>query len=298
MIVSIAAVQPKTFRADREEENVSEALIAIERAADQGAQLVTFPEGYPGPYFGPLTYSPLDTLCQKARVCNVHVVASWMEPATDVGDNVFRLALKLIGPNGELIGTYHRSQPNTDDVAKGLFPGKFVVPGQELPVFETSIGTIGMLICSEIWWPELSRVLALKGADLIVAPIGGMLYEIRQTWRNIVWARASENMCYVAVSQNIFGKEDGLAMIAAPEEILAESKKSDIIYANIDLDRIKWLRQSEETLELPKAYRSIPGLFKDRRPELYGKLIEPNSDARDYYYFQVDNKKTVRRRNL
>lgn len=283
MIVSIAVVQPETFRGDREQENLLRATAAIKKAADQGAQLVVFPEGYPGPYSGPLTYSPLEALCEQASASNVHVVASWMEPAPDVGDNIFRLALKLIGPDGTLIGTYHRVQPNTDDVAQGLFPGKVIAPGEDLPVFETSIGKIGMIICSEIWWPELCRVLALKGADIIVAPIGGMLYEIRETWRNIVWARASENMCYVAVSQNLFGKERGLAMIAGPEEVLAESEVPGIVQVDVDLERLEWMRKTEETLALPKPYRSIPGLFMDRRPELYSKLIEQNPDARDFY---------------
>jgi predicted amidohydrolase len=285
MIVSVATVQPNTLRGEREAENVSHALGAIQEAARNGAQLILFPEGYPGPYHGPVTYSPLEPLCEQAKQCGVYLIASWVEPAADVGEGVYRLALKLIGPDGQLIGTYHRAQPNTPDVTNGLLPGKFIAPGDELPVFETPIGNIGTIICGELWWPEMSRVLALKGADIIVAPIGGVLYEIRKAWRNIVWARASENMCYVMVTQNLFGMEEGLAVIAAPEEILAESDRSGIIYADLDLDRLKWLRETEETLSLPKPYRSIPGLFKDRRPELYKVLTEPNPVARDYYYF-------------
>ena len=67
MIVSIAVVQPETFRGDREQDNLLRATAAIKKAADQGAQLVVFPEGYPGPYSGPLTYSPLEALWRAGK---------------------------------------------------------------------------------------------------------------------------------------------------------------------------------------------------------------------------------------
>ncbi len=291
MKVVVAAVQPNTLRGEAEAGNVPRALEAIEEAAGRGARLILFPEGYPGPYNGPADYSPLDPLSEQAKRFGVYVIASWVEAAPDVGEGVYRLALKLIGPDGGLIGTYHRSQPNTADVTEGLLPGKLIAPGNELPVFETPIGNIGTIICGELWWPEMSRVLALKGADIIVAPIGGVLYEIREAWRNIVWARASENLCHVVVTQNLFGMEDGLAVIAAPEGILAESARPGIIYATLDLDRLKWLRETEESLSLPKPYRTIPGVFKDRRPELYGEITKPNPVARDYFYFLKKGKK-------
>jgi predicted amidohydrolase len=285
MEVNVAVVQPSTLRGDREKENLSRALKYIEEAARGGAQLILFPEGYPGPYHGPLTYSPLEPLCEQAKRFGVHVIASWVEEARDIGEGVFRLALKLIGPEGKLLGTYHRTQPNTPSVTEFLMPGKFIAPGDELPVFETPIGTIGALICGELWWPELSRVLALRGADIIVAPIGGALYEIRTAWRTIIWARAIENHCYVLTCQNLFGMEEGLAVIAGPEEVLAESDREGVLHARLDLSRLEWLRSHEEVLDLPKPYRCIPGLFKDRRPELYGELTKPQKDRRDFCYF-------------
>ena len=58
MEITVAAVQPNTLRGEREIENVSHALDAIQKAAEEGAQLVLFHEGYPGPYHGPAKYSP------------------------------------------------------------------------------------------------------------------------------------------------------------------------------------------------------------------------------------------------
>lgn len=291
MEVNVAVVQPSTLRGEREKENLPRALQYIERAAREGARLVLFPEGYPGPYHGPLTYSPLEPLCEQARRSGVYVIASWVERAPDLGERVYRLALKLIGPEGKPLGTYHRCQPNTPSVTEFLMPGKFIAPGDEVPVFHTPIGNIGTIICGEIWWPELSRVLALRGADIIVAPIGGALYEIRKAWRTIIWARAIENHCYVLTTQNLFGMEEGLAVIASPEEVLAESDREGILHARLDLSRLQWLRSHEEVLDLPKPYRCIPGLFKDRRPELYGEITQPQKDTRDFYYFMKERRR-------
>ena len=101
----VAVVQPQTLRGEREVENLSRALAYIEECARGGAQLVVFPEGYPGPYNGPVTYSPLEPLCEQASRCGVHVIASFVEAAPDIGEGVYRLALKLIGPTGQVVGT-------------------------------------------------------------------------------------------------------------------------------------------------------------------------------------------------
>ena len=104
MKVVVAAVQPNTLRGEAEAGNVPRALEAIEEAAGRGARLILFPEGYPGPYNGPADYSPLDPLSEQAKRFGVYVIASWVEAAPDVGEGVYRLALKLICPDGGLCG--------------------------------------------------------------------------------------------------------------------------------------------------------------------------------------------------
>jgi predicted amidohydrolase len=163
---------------------------------------------------------------------------------------------------------------------------KIIAPGNALQVYDTAGCRTGLLICSEIWCPELVSVLALQGMDILVAPIGGLVYELREAWRAVLWTRAIENHCYVMASQHLYGMEDGLAMIAGPEAILAETKGPGVLTADLDLDRLIWLRTHTQTLELPKPYKTIPGLLRYRRPELYNLLMEPAADTYDFYYYK------------
>jgi predicted amidohydrolase len=130
----------------------------------------------------------------------------------------------------------------------------------------------------------------LEGIDILVAPIGGLVYELRNAWHNILWTRAIENLCYVMTCQNLYGMEDGLGLIASPEEILVESKKPGLIFADCDLDRIKWLRSQTQSLGLPKPYKVIPGLLKYRRPEFYTNLSKASQDLYDFYYYKKNIK--------
>ena len=267
-VITIATCQPRTSRGKDEPANLDAALDAIAAAAAGGAQLIVFPEGYPGPYSGSLDFQPLPALRETARRHRIHVVSGGLEPAAN---DRFFTNLYLIGPDGALLATYRRCQPAPEGVDRVLF-GRLVEPGEAPAVVETSIGRIGLLVCSEIFSPELTRLLALQGADIVAAPAGGMIYELADSWRVLIRARAIENHCYIAVTQNLFGMEDGLATIAGPESVLGERRDPGLLVAPLDLDRLAWLRSHEETLELPKPYRTIPGLLAWRRPEVYGPL--------------------------
>ena len=287
MIVRVAAVQPSAFRGEEEARNEESALRYLEQAAGEGAQVVSFPEGYPGPYNGPLTFDPFPALCDKAREHGLYVIASKVLQAPEKGRNVFFLALQLISPQGEVKAIYCRSHPNPPGVEQFLMPDKTIAPGEELPVYETDRGNLGLQICSEIWLPEISRVQALNGADILFAPIGGCLYELIPSWKVLVQARAIENLVYVVVSQNLWGKEEGLGMIAGPEGILAENSGPGVIVADLDLDRLARLRAGEQEMVIPKPYRAIPGILKERRSSLYGDLADPEKSGRDYHYFKT-----------
>ena len=186
------------------------------------------------------------------------VIASKVLKAAEFGDGIYHLALQLISPGGEVKGLYRRSHPNPPGVEQFLMPGKTIGPGEEIPVFETDRGNFGLQICSELWLPEISRIQALKGADVLFAPIGGCLYELIPSWRILVQARAIENLAYVVVSQNIWGKEDGLGMIAGRRASLAESKEPGVIVADLDLDRLAWLRDGGTADGHPQTLPSHP----------------------------------------
>ena len=281
MDVRVAAVQPIAFRGTEEERNVDEALRYLDEAADAGAQFVCFPEGFPGPSAVPLRYSADERLSAMARVRGLYIVAGSLEPAER--PDCFYVTLKLIGPDG-VLGVYHRTTPTgpyiyREPPAPGLW-GFDYVTGNDLPVFGTPLGTIGLLVCSEIYVPELARTLMLQGAEIIFAPAGAMINELMPTWRTMVWARAIENLLYTVTCQNLFATEEGVAMIATPEGILAQRDDAGMIAASLDLDRIRWLREQDERIELPKPYRCIPGTLRWRRPELYRSLAAEVLTAR------------------
>src|SRR5919205_2997248 len=130
MQVKVAAVSPRCYRGTSERDNVARALAAIDEAADQGAQIVCFPEGYPGPYNGPDSYSSVEPLSTKARERGVHVIAGMVERSEGQGPQAIHyLALKLIGPRGDLIGTYRRVLPNPKEMNEFLMGGKIIAPG-------------------------------------------------------------------------------------------------------------------------------------------------------------------------
>ena len=274
MKVKIAAVQTRTFpEADEQKKNIEMAREYVAEAAKQGARIVCFPEAYPGPWKAPLSYSPVAPLEEMARQHQVYIVAGANCPVPGQPGRGYCSEV-LIGPKG-LVGRYNRTIPQGPWIYKG---GRFwdfdYLAADELPVFETPYGKVGLLICSEVYVPELSRILALKGAEMIFLPAGISKYELHETWRNLIWARASENLAYTVTCQNIFGAEHGLAMICSPEEVLTESLKPGIFIAECDVERIRWLREQKDLYGPPMPWRTKPGVLRDwRRPEVFRKNL-------------------------
>ena len=91
-------------------------------------------------------------------------------------------------------------------------------------------------MCSEVYVPEVARALALQGAELIFIPAGDDKHRLWETWRTLIWARAIENLAVVATTQNVYGEERGLAMVATPEEIVLEETAPGAYYVDVDLD--------------------------------------------------------------
>jgi predicted amidohydrolase len=269
----LALIQPRSSSGAEEHTNVQDALAWMDRAADADADLVVFPECYPGPANPRSSYDAMTPLAERAAQRGLHVVAGRIEAA---GDERHYVTLHLIDDAGETAGVYRRTTPHGPYVYRDIpaWDFDYTAADDELPVFETRLGRIGMLVCSEVYTPELSRVLALKGADLIVYPAGGEQNELIPSWRTIVHARAIENLLYTAASQNLYSDdEEGIAMIASPEGILEQRADAGMLLTDLDLGRLEFLRGEDEKIEFPKRYATVPGLFRWRRPELYGELL-------------------------
>ena len=291
----IAAVQPSSLSGGEEHRNAAQACAFIDEAAAAGAAYVVFPEGYPGPYSGPMENDALQRVCERARARRVWVSAGCLEQGAL--PDTYQIAHLLIDDQGEIRARYRRVQPNHPVFNAYLMGGRHhVLPGDELITVDAPFGRIGLLICSELFVPELSRILMLRGADLIVAPGGGVhgptRTRLQETWRAVARARAAENLLYVVVTQNLFGgSRQGRGCIASPERMLAQRDDAGLIVADLDLARLDALRSryyDEEILSPPGSgddvYGCRPGQSHDRRPELYGELTRPQADAFDYHY--------------
>jgi hypothetical protein len=84
----------------------------------------------------------------------------------------------------------------------------------------------------------------------------------------------------------MWGMEDSMGMIVGPDGVLAESRESGVLVADLDLDRLEVLRAQTQELKLPKPYRSIPGMLRHRRPDLYAEITAPRDDLYDFWYFK------------
>lgn len=310
MKIRVAAICTESYYGQEEYRNAERALKYVDEAAALGAELVSFPEGYPGPCHGPLDsggrlpFKPMDALREKAREHGVYITASDLEENSEIPDTFF-LTQKLISPEGGILANYKRVQPDHQDLNAFLMGGRrHILPGDEIMVVETRLGNLGLQICSELFVPEISRIQMLKGADLIVAPVNGVhrdtQFRMNHTWRCIAHARAAENLLFVIVPENVFltnGRVHALKVgcIVGPEGFLAMAEGPGIMVATLNMERLNWLRTryvEEELLAAPKDpdnFRPIkarPGQNHDRRPELYGLLAQPQADAFDYFYFR------------
>lgn len=272
--VRVAVAQTHTDVRNRVH-NVDNALRYIEHAKAQGVQIICFPELYPGPWTPPIDYDPLPILCQGAKENGIYVVAGLIEPVPDQKKRYYVKEV-FVDSQGQLVGEYRRTTPRGPWIYRGgPFCDFYWQEANELPVFDTPWCKVGLAICSEVYVPEVSRILALKGAELIFLPAGVPKAQLWHTWHTLIFARAIENLCFTATCQNVFTLSDlGLAMICSPEEILVESKREGVYVANCDLERIRFLRATEDSHNFPGAKHCKPGIFKQwYRPELHARAL-------------------------
>jgi predicted amidohydrolase len=293
--IRLGVVQPRTWYRAEEHRNLQEAIRYVAQAAAAGVDLVMFPENYPGPYRHDNRFDVVEPLCEAAREHGVAVAAGTsLETAPDSGE--YHIAVVVIDAAGELKGTYLRTHPAGPYIyERGELWDFTYKEADELPVFDMGWGKLAAIVCSEVFVPELARVLALKGAEVCLMPAGLLIDEIGFTdnWRALVRARAIENLMYTATTVHLFpaefgrqyyrsgshgpiagsGLTSGLAMISSPESVLATSGEPGLLTADLDLDRIRWLRETDEELIVPAPYRTIPGILGWRRPHVFREAL-------------------------
>ncbi len=164
-------------------------------------------EEIPGPFCA--------MLAEKARAYGCYLCAGLLERD---GEFVFNAAL-LLDRRGEVVGKYRKVHPYWPEEPMG------VSPGDGFEVFPTDFGVVGVMICYDSWWPESVRILALKGAELILFPNAG--YE-----EKILPARAIDNNVYIAAAT--LGSP--AAIVNTRGELLAVSAVNNTLTAEIDLN--------------------------------------------------------------
>jgi 5-aminopentanamidase len=191
MKIRVAAVQPFSGSVATESKNATDSLEWIRRTAENSADLVVFPEGYPGPINPSKSYDAFSPLVKAAAEFRLHIIASRAVPLR----NGHGIELSLIDDHGEILGVYRRTTPRGPyvygDIAAWIFD-----------YVESDVGpkvSIPVLGGSECWSVRSStrlnyRVLRLQGADIIAYPAGGAINELLPGWRTLVYARAIENL--------------------------------------------------------------------------------------------------------
>ncbi len=281
MSFKLAVVQPITNAPPDDEKNVADAVRFVEQAAAQGAEFVAFPESYPGPWRMPATFDPTAAMVDVARRCGAYVQYGTLEPIDAAARTAYNL-LMLARPTGGPPGRYRRTHPPGPWIYTG---GKYwefqYVAGNAYPVFETARGQVGLAMCSEVYMPEVSRALALRGAEIIFLPAGVNKQRLWATWRNLIWARAIENLAVVVTTQNLFGPDDhGLAMVATPEEVIFESTKAGLFVVDVDLKRLRDLRNSRDGVGSSAQNAAKAGVLTQwQRPELYAIFLPRERDG-------------------
>lgn len=200
----------------------------VTQAAQAGAQLIVLPETLP--YYG-TGMTPLETaesvpgptsefFGALAKKLKVHIVATCFEKDAH---QLFNTAI-LLGPDGSMIGRYRKVCIPRGEIEAGI------VPGTEYPVFDTSIGKIGMMICYDGFFPQVAQRLADNGAEVIAWPVWGCNPLLAR-------ARAAENQ--VAIVSSTYTEPSRDWMISAvydPNGVVVAQATSWGTFAMAELD--------------------------------------------------------------
>jgi predicted amidohydrolase len=234
-----AAVQlaplPGPLTSESIAENTRRAIALVRRcAAATGAELVVLPESVTTGFTpgvdaqtlwdlvaeipGPVT----EPFAKAAAELGIHLVAGTYERGPDRG--VVHNAAVLMGPQGDVLAVYRKTHPFGAERADR---GGWVTPGEDICVTDTDVGRIGLIICFDGDYPELSRITALRGAEVICRP--SALLRSADLWELTNRARAYDNHVYV-IGANATGTDPagviyfGNSMIVTPvAEVVARA---------------------------------------------------------------------------
>ena len=277
--LKVAALQ-LAFGADRDE-NIANVSALVREAAGKGAKVVLPPELFEGPYFCKTqdeghfgTAKPVDAhpavlaMRNLAAELEIYIPTSFFE----LDGHHHYNSLAMVDDRGQVMGVYRKSHiPD----GPGYSEKFYFRPGNTgFRTWRTPGATLGVGICWDQWYPETARALMLDGAEILFFPtaIGTEPHDpdldTSRLWRRAMIGHAVSNVVPV-VAANRIGTEDGQRFYGHSficderGDLLAEfgATETGALVAELDLEQAK-------------RHRAAFGFFRDRRPELYGRLTQ------------------------
>lgn len=261
--------------------NIAAVSALVREAAGDGAQVILPPELFEGPYFcqtqderwfetaRPTASHPsVQAMQALAAELKIYIPTSFFERD---GQHYYN-SLAMIDDGGNIMGVYRKSHiPD----GPGYTEKFYFRPGNTgFKVWPTKHGVIGVGICWDQWYPETARAMMLMGADILMYPtaIGDEPasedLDTSRLWRRAMVGHAVSNVVPV-VAANRIGTEGeqsfyGHSFICDERgDMVADyvDGVTGVLTASIDLEKIR-------------KHRATFGFFRDRRPDLYGRLVE------------------------
>jgi N-carbamoylputrescine amidase len=287
--ITVAALQLPLGSSD-EATNIAAVAALVEQAANAGAQLILPPELFSGPYFcreedealfalarPTLEHPSVIAMQALAARLKVTIPTSFFERD---GHHYYN-TLAMIGPDGAVQGTYRKSHiPDGPGYEEKYYfrPGNTGFRVWDVPGENGAIVKVGVGICWDQWYPECARAMALLGAEVLLYPtaIGSEPYDAEldtsRMWRRAMIGHAVSN-CMPVVAANRIGTEGpsetaqrfyGHSFISDEwGDFLSEygAGETGVLTARLDLARAA-------------THRAGMGFFRDRRPQLYGRIAQ------------------------
>lgn len=287
-LVKVAATQMSCE--DSVAKNIAKADRFVREAVEKGANIVLLQELFETYYFcqteKEIYYSYATTVDKNPAIEHFKALAKELSVVLPISfyekkNNARFNSIAIIDADGEMLGMYRKSHiPD----GPGYEEKYYFSPGDTgFKVWQTKYGTIGVGICWDQWFPEAARSMALMGAELLFYPtaIGSEPeypeVDSKDHWQRCMIGHAACNLVPVIASNRV-GKEVqdnscidfyGSSFIAGPTgEVLLEADRTSetVLITEFDLDEIE-------------AQRAEWGLFRDRRPELYGPILTMDGET-------------------
>ncbi|RCL02177.1 MAG: putative hydrolase [Candidatus Tokpelaia sp. JSC189] len=263
--MKIAAAQLTTSYDKKK--NLDKALIYIAKAKEKKVNLIVFPETFMAfiprnaivkrsDIAEPIDGSFVKTLAAAAKKHRIHIICGIYESKLGEKERVYN-TIVFLDDKGEHIHSYRKTHLYD---AFSYNESQNVIPGNNgFTPIKTVLGTIGILVCYELRFPEISRTLALQGADILIVPTAWVNGFMKETHlMTLSQARALENTVFVCIADQVGNIYAGCSVIYDPMGAVMSSKREDegLIFSDIDIDQIHAIR------------KRLPCL-KQRHPELY-----------------------------